>query len=79
MSDLLYLKGPTTVIVLQINMVSPGTHLVKIMSPGPYNQYAQFKETRRPKLKMKGLYVTRQLIWRQMPKHFILQLTEIKI
>ena len=28
---------------------------------------------------MKGLYVTRQLIWRQMPKHFILQFTEIKI
>ena len=36
MSDLLYLKGPTTVILLQIIMVSPRTdHLVKIMSPGP--------------------------------------------
>lgn len=31
-------KGPTTVILLQIVMVSPATHLVKIMSPGPYNQ-----------------------------------------
>ena len=30
---------------------------------------------------MQGLYVTRQLpvIWRQMPKLFILQFTEIKI
>ena len=32
-----------------------------------------------PKLKMLSLYVTRQLIWKQMSKLFIIQFTEIKI
>ena len=40
-------------ILLQIVMVSPGTHLVK-------THESQFKKKKTPKLKMLSLYVTRQ-------------------
>ena len=61
--------------LLQIVMVSPGTHLVKNHELLSITNESQFKKTRNPKLKM----VTRQLIWGQMPKLFILQFTEIKV
>ena len=76
-----------TVILLQIVMVSPGTHLLKnhesLLS---ITNESQFKKTRNPikNWKCLGLYVTRELIWRQMPKLFgdtlfTLQFTEIKM
>ena len=49
------------VILLQIVMLSPGTHLVK-------NHESQFKRQWVLNWKCSGLYVTRQLIWRQAPK-----------
>ena len=61
-------------------MVDPGTHLVKNHESLSITNESQLKKTRSHKLKMLGLlqYVTRQLIWRQMPNS-LLQFTEIKI
>ena len=60
------------VILLEIVMVSPGTHRVKNheslsikpMSPSSKKQGVL-------NLKCMGLYVTEKLIWRQAPKLFI--------
>ena len=59
-----------SVILLQLVMVSPGTHLVKNHESQP-----QIKQNKESYL---GLYVTRRTIWRQTPK-LLLQFTEIKI
>ena len=56
-----------SVLLLQIVMVSPGTHLVKNHESRPIANQWQTKK----KESYLGLYVTRQLIWRQMPKLFI--------
>ena len=56
-----------SVLLLQIVMVSPGTHLVKNHESRPITNQSQIKK----KELYLGLYVTRQLIWRQMPKLFI--------
>ena len=53
----------TAVILLQIVMVSLGTHLVK-------NHESQFKNQRVLNWKYLGLYVTRHLSWKQTPKLF---------
>ena len=57
-----------SVLLLQIVMVSPSTHLVKNHEFRPITNQLQIKKKKEPYL---GLYVTRQLIWRQMPKLFI--------
>ena len=53
----------TAVILLQIVMVSLGTHLVK-------NHESQFKNQCVLNWKYLGLYVTRHLSWKQTPKLF---------
>ena len=67
-----------TLILLQIVVASPGTHLVKNYESQSRTNEFQFSL----KLKMLalGLYVTRPLIWRQTPKLCItvLQYTEIE-
>ena len=57
-------------ILLQIVMVSPGTHLVKNHELLSVTNESQLKKTRNPKLKM---------VTRQMPKLFIIQFTDIKV
>ena len=49
----------STVILLQIVMVSPGTHLVKDHESQSGTNASQFKKKKNPKL---GFYVTGQLI-----------------
>ena len=61
-----------TVILVQIVMVSPGTHLLKNHESLSITSDSQFKKKQAVlNWKCLGLYVTRQLIWRQMPKLFI--------
>ena len=50
----LYKNGALAVILLQIVMVSPGTHLVKNYESLSITSESQLKETRSPKLKMLG-------------------------
>ena len=57
------------VILLQIVMLSPGTHLVKNHESRCRANESQFKK-RVLNWKCLGLYVTRQLIWGQNPKLF---------
>ena len=57
----LYINRALAVILFQIVMVSPGTHLVKKHESLSITSESQLKETRSRKLKMLGLYVTRQL------------------
>ena len=57
----LYKNRALAVILLQIVMVSPGTHLVKKHESLSITSECQLKETRSRKLKMLGLYVARQL------------------
>ena len=57
----LYINRALAVILFQIVMVSPGTHLVKEHESLSITSESQLKETRSRKLKMLGLYVTRQL------------------
>ena len=52
-----------SVILLQIVMVGPGTHLEKYHESLSRTNESQFKNN-----KSLGLYVTTQLIWRQTPK-----------
>ena len=62
-------KMYNSVILLQIVMVNPGTHLVKNRESQSITNESWFKETRSPKLKMlEPLCNPRQLIWRQTPK-----------
>ena len=50
----LYKNRALAVILLQIVMVHPGTHLVKKHESLPITSESQLKETRSPKLKMLG-------------------------
>ena len=60
-----------SVLLLQIVMVSSGTHLVKNHKSPPITNQSQIKKKKK-KESCLGLYVScRQLIWRQMPKLFI--------
>ena len=60
-----------SVLLLQIVMVSSGTHLVKNHEFRPITNQSQIKKKKK-KESCLGLYVScRQLIWRQMPKLFI--------
>ena len=56
-------KLQQSVILLQIVMVSPGTHLEKYHESLSRTNESQFKNK-----ESLGLYVTTQLIWRQTPK-----------
>ena len=59
-------------ILLQIVMVSSGTHLVKIVSDPVHNQWIPVQKKQGVlNWKCWGVYVTRQLIWRQMPILFV--------
>ena len=69
-----HMPMPKTVILLQIVMVSRGTHLVKNdESLAVHNQWVPIISKKKRSLNWKclGLYVTRQLIWGQTPKLFI--------
>ena len=66
-------------ILLQIVMVSPGTHLEKNHESHCRANEFQFKKLQVLNWKCLGLYVTRQLVWRQTQKLCIKQVTEIKI
>ena len=59
------------VILLQIVMVSSGTHHVKIHETLPITNESQLKKKKVLNRKCWGLYVTRQLIWMQTSKLFI--------
>ena len=60
-------------------MLGPGTHLVSSHKSLSITSESQLKKTKSPKLKMLGMgLLTRQLIWRQMPK-LLLQFTETEI
>ena len=56
------------VILLQIVMLSPGTHLVKNHESHCRANESQFKKQQVLNWNCLGLYVTRLLIWRQAPK-----------
>ena len=56
-------KLQQSVILLQIDMVSPGTHLEKYHESLSRTNESQFKNN-----EFLDLYVTTQLIWRQTPK-----------
>ena len=61
-------------ILLQIVMVSPGTHLVKNHESLYITNESQFKKNNESQIKRAWaftVYVTRHLIWRQMPELFI--------
>ena len=63
-------------------MLSPGTHLVKNHESLSITNESQNFKKKQGVLNWKclDLFVTRQLIWRQMPKLFIyLQFAEIKM
>ena len=67
----------TAVILLQIVTVSPGTHFVK--NRESRTSESQLKKKKRIRnWKCFDLYVTRQLIWREL-QNSLLQYTEIKI
>ena len=74
---LIYMHSRMTVlnavILLQIVMMSPGAHLLKNCASQSITNESQLrkKEKRKNKEPCLGLYVTRQLIWRQTPKLFI--------
>ena len=73
----------STVIFLQIVMLSPGTHLVKNHGSQCRTNESQFKKQWILNWKCLGLSATRQLIWRQTPKLFtlslhVVQFTKIK-
>ena len=53
------------VMMLQLVMVSPGTHLVKNHESLSITNESQFKKTRSPRLKML------EPLWRQTPRLFI--------
>ena len=69
------------VILSQINTVSPGTDLLKSHEPQSRTNESPFKKQWVLNWKCLGLYVTRQLIWRQTPQLCITAeyFTEIKI
>ena len=67
------------VILLQIVLVSPGARLVKNHESLSITIEYQLKKNRVLNWKCFGLYVTRQLIWRQTPELSLLQFTEIKM
>ena len=50
----------------KIVMVHPGTHLVKNHESQSRTNESQLKKKRVPNWKCLGLYVTKQLIWRQL-------------
>ena len=63
--NLLILYNEQKTLCWQIVVVSPGAHLAK-------NHESQFKKQRVQNWKCLGLYLTRQLIWRQTPKFCII-------
>ena len=68
-----------TVILLQIVMVSPGTHLVKKYESLSITNESQFQKTISPKLKMLGPLYNQTVISRDRRQNSLLQFTEIKI
>ena len=66
-------------ILLQIVIVSPGTHLVKKYESLSITNESQFKKTISPKLKMLGPLYNQTVISRDRRQNSLLQFTEIKI
>ena len=66
-------------ILLQVVMVCPGTHLVKNHESHSRSNVSQLKETRSPKLKMLGPLCNLTVNLKTYSKTLFLQYSEIKI